>query len=500
MSVRQYWIVLISLVTLIMTITPAYAAPSLSFGKQATYKLSGLVQMDQSCTGSPVAYATQACNGSSQYQFYTVSIFDNGSCPVNGNGTCFFSPNYLTISQGSTVQWFNKGSMSHTVTSNNTLNAGLPSFDSGALSHSQMFTYTFGVPGAYAYYCTIHPWLKGTIFVMPQSSSVQPPRSVKVGLDGTLSWTVKGLGNDTANLQVNHTIGVSISPIPGLTITPVTETGSFEQSITLSTRTESPGTATSILKNLLATVLRSGYLGSGYIGTTSSAMVVPSFLGQATTLLSNSNNPDYTMWWVNGPLTLSSPVQIMTGSSSVTADESLNLGAELGTRSAWVVTSDFSQAFNLITSPSGYGTNASFDLSLLWSYDKQADILLRTSMNTTVVTVSSSQQQVMTGNPCLPNGWCPSYMTVSAIRTMRMTVGLNATLDSTNLTLNTRTTPDPARSSSLGTISGLVDPFWPAVAVAVGIVLAGTIGYTVWYTRRPSSRRLETPNAPAPPS
>jgi len=76
-----------------------------------------------------------------------------------------FSPQNVTIVIGTnnTVQWTNKDSADHTVTSDQ---GDSISFNSGALGPGQTFEYTFNTPGVYPYYCTFHPgWMKGTITV-----------------------------------------------------------------------------------------------------------------------------------------------------------------------------------------------------------------------------------------------------------------------------------------------------------------------------------------------
>jgi plastocyanin len=71
-----------------------------------------------------------------------------------------YSPSNFTVKVGTTVTWVNKDSTTHTVTS-----LGSNLFDSGDLPLGASFSYTFTQPGTYQYYCTIHPWMKGTIVV-----------------------------------------------------------------------------------------------------------------------------------------------------------------------------------------------------------------------------------------------------------------------------------------------------------------------------------------------
>lgn len=71
-----------------------------------------------------------------------------------------YSPSPYTIKVGATVTWVNKDATTHTVTS-----SGVTLFDSGNLAPGATYSFTFTQPGTYQYYCTIHPWMKGTIVV-----------------------------------------------------------------------------------------------------------------------------------------------------------------------------------------------------------------------------------------------------------------------------------------------------------------------------------------------
>jgi plastocyanin len=93
---------------------------------------------------------------------------------AQNKGTGAFDPNPLTISlassTGGTVQWFNDD---HTTSSygssavihNITADAG--SFTSNELQAGSSFEATFDSPGTYAYHCSIHPTMKGTVTVTP---------------------------------------------------------------------------------------------------------------------------------------------------------------------------------------------------------------------------------------------------------------------------------------------------------------------------------------------
>ncbi len=79
-----------------------------------------------------------------------------------------FAPETITISKGDTVSWTNKDSVTHTVTSADTL------FDSGRLIAGDTFSFTTNQLGTIEYYCTIHAAMEGKIIVVTQAPTVTP--------------------------------------------------------------------------------------------------------------------------------------------------------------------------------------------------------------------------------------------------------------------------------------------------------------------------------------
>ena len=65
----------------------------------------------------------------------------------------------VEIVAGQSVQWVQDDETSHTVTASD------KSFDSGNLDQHKTYTHVFAKPGAYAYICTYHPYMKGTVVV-----------------------------------------------------------------------------------------------------------------------------------------------------------------------------------------------------------------------------------------------------------------------------------------------------------------------------------------------
>jgi plastocyanin len=70
-----------------------------------------------------------------------------------------FGPATLNVAVGTTVTWTNADSAGHTVTADD------GSFDSKTLATGATFTQTFSTAGTFAYHCTIHTSMHGTVTV-----------------------------------------------------------------------------------------------------------------------------------------------------------------------------------------------------------------------------------------------------------------------------------------------------------------------------------------------
>ena len=70
-----------------------------------------------------------------------------------------FGPATITVKPGTTVTWTQQDEDQHTVTAND------GSFTSSPLITGTTYTHTFTAPGTYAYHCSIHPFMHGTVVV-----------------------------------------------------------------------------------------------------------------------------------------------------------------------------------------------------------------------------------------------------------------------------------------------------------------------------------------------
>ena len=77
-----------------------------------------------------------------------------------------FSPPNLTVKAGTTVTWANQDDIPHNIVSTE------KKFSSPVLDTDQHFSFSFKEPGAYLYYCKIHPKMTGTVIVEKDAGGI----------------------------------------------------------------------------------------------------------------------------------------------------------------------------------------------------------------------------------------------------------------------------------------------------------------------------------------
>ena len=76
-----------------------------------------------------------------------------------------FLPPRIAVKPGTTVTWTNEDDAPHTVASSAKL------FMSKALDTGDKFSFTFTTPSTYAYFCSLHPQMTGTVTVEAASGA-----------------------------------------------------------------------------------------------------------------------------------------------------------------------------------------------------------------------------------------------------------------------------------------------------------------------------------------
>jgi plastocyanin len=114
-----------------------------------------------------ISIAAAGCTGYQQPHVSTTTP----QTPVPGGNTVTiknfaFSPQTMTVSQGSTVTWVNQDSVEHQIINDTSgSNAEGAIFKSTSLPNGASYSFKFDIPGTYPYHCSIHPSMKGTITV-----------------------------------------------------------------------------------------------------------------------------------------------------------------------------------------------------------------------------------------------------------------------------------------------------------------------------------------------
>lgn len=124
-----------------------------------------------------------------------------------------FLPYMVTINPGDEVVWSNDDSAAHTVTSGNAPNAdGL--FDSGIFMAGTTFSHTFDTLGKYDYFCIVHPWMVGQVFVTVGGDNEKDLGTITIGstiepnpeVDNLIANIVSSEGNANEVMTIDVTI------------------------------------------------------------------------------------------------------------------------------------------------------------------------------------------------------------------------------------------------------------------------------------------------------
>lgn len=96
---------------------------------------------------------------------WDVTIPTGAADPTAAETRFFYSPWEITVELYDTVQWGNADTAAHTVTSGNPTDGPDGVFDSTLFGPGKSFSYKFVKSGTYDYFCSIHPWMTGTVNV-----------------------------------------------------------------------------------------------------------------------------------------------------------------------------------------------------------------------------------------------------------------------------------------------------------------------------------------------
>lgn len=116
-----------------------------------------------------------------------------------------FAPSTVTVKVGDSVQWTNGDGASHTATADD------GSWDTGTIAGGTAKALTFDTAGTFAYHCTIHSSMHGTLVVEAAAAS-QAPAGTPPPTDAAASPSPDGIP-DVAGL-----VGLGAAAIVGLAL------------------------------------------------------------------------------------------------------------------------------------------------------------------------------------------------------------------------------------------------------------------------------------------
>ena len=165
--------------------------------------LTSMILVGFIMTMTPFAFAEQV----------SVSLPPGSSIPGCEETNECYLPYMVTVNPGDEVVWSNDDSAAHTVTSGAVPNAdGL--FDSGIFMAGTTFSHTFDTLGKYDYFCVVHPWMVGQVFVTVGGDNEKDLGTITMGstiepnleVDNLIANIVSSEGNANEVMTIDVTI------------------------------------------------------------------------------------------------------------------------------------------------------------------------------------------------------------------------------------------------------------------------------------------------------
>ncbi|WP_428325944.1 cupredoxin domain-containing protein [Nitrosopumilus sp.] len=140
---------------------------------------------------------------------HLVDIAIGSALPGCENDNSCYIPASLNIESSQVVLWDNKDSSAHTVTSGTPDEGSSGIFDSGVVAAGKKFSFKFEENGNFDYYCTLHPWMIGSVTVG------EPKTAVPDWIKNNAGWWAEGAIDDDAFVQgIQYLIKENVLQIP----------------------------------------------------------------------------------------------------------------------------------------------------------------------------------------------------------------------------------------------------------------------------------------------
>jgi len=140
-----------------MTLSLAACAPTAAPSPTTTPSATAIAAPSLAPSAAPTAASLGQASVSPATSRPVVNIVEH---PFRPPQEWTYAPAEVSVKVGTTVVWTNSGAVAHTVTAD-----GGQAFDSGTVDPKATFTLTPKTAGTFAYHCTFHPWMKGTLTV-----------------------------------------------------------------------------------------------------------------------------------------------------------------------------------------------------------------------------------------------------------------------------------------------------------------------------------------------
>lgn len=126
-------------------------------------------------TSNKPATVTTDSSSNTSSNMNTPSGTNSDNVPVNSGATSTsssvtienmaFSPSKITVKKGTTVTWTNKDDVGHSVVSDSDAPAGGPPKSAALFGNGGTFSFTYNTVGTFAYHCSAHPFMQGSVEV-----------------------------------------------------------------------------------------------------------------------------------------------------------------------------------------------------------------------------------------------------------------------------------------------------------------------------------------------
>ncbi|MHB8717633.1 MAG: cupredoxin domain-containing protein [Candidatus Dormibacteria bacterium] len=121
----------------------------------------GVIVSVSGCGNGPPT-ASGGSTGSASVGSAAASGLGSPAAKVLQTAALHFDPNSTTVKVGQVIEWTNSGAVPHNVTFDQ-----YTDLTSSTMQQGDTWEVKFTTPGSYAYHCTFHPGMDGTITVNP---------------------------------------------------------------------------------------------------------------------------------------------------------------------------------------------------------------------------------------------------------------------------------------------------------------------------------------------